>query len=670
MSARSSLSSRATCVVWVIAMLLMPIPPRAGAQGDCENGNFDGTFELIQAAIFERHGCTSAVCHGAAPGAGGLDLRPEVAYDSLVDVPAQTTPLARWTRVLAGQSSASLLWVNLAAKTLPEQHRAPLRAMPLDPEPAISADELEAVRLWIKSGAPRTGVVPGTAELLDACLPPPEPIEIKPLPAPPPGTGVQIVMPRWELPAQTEHEVCFGSFYDVTDQVPPALRTPDGMFRYKFHQTRQDPLSHHLIPLLYMGATGPESPSWGGFTCRGGAQAGAVCDPVAAGACGSGGICASQLKESVACINYGPGDSGIGLSTAGISITQQTAEEFHYAPGVFGELPLKGMILWNSHAFNLTDAPGKVEAWLNFEFALPEEQDTPAIKIFNVGGIFKMVVPPFATDEPCHIATYPRRTNIFELSSHMHQRGKRWRTFRGAFRCQGGPADGEPCSPLGYDFASPRVCGDAACVSMVHTPAGDCDLDGRVSVDEIVTSVNIALERMAIAACADADVDFDDAVAVNEIVTAVGAALDGVPPAVARDPDASLLYVNTAYNDPLVLRLGDEPLFFNSPRDDERSLTYCALYDNGYNDPDEVKKQSTSPPTPNGVPVGGPCATPTHCTAGNVTAPCSGASAAERDRSCDSTAGAGDGRCDACTLTGGVTTEDEMFILLGQYYVR
>jgi hypothetical protein len=670
MPVRSGLAARPRFSVCVAAVLFAMIPLRVAAQGDCENGNFDSTFELIQAAIFERHGCTSALCHGATPGAGGLDLRPEVAYDNLVDVPAQSTPLGNWTRVLAGQSSASLLWINLAAKTLPAQHQAPLRPMPLDPEPALPEDELEAVRLWIKAGAPRTGVVAGTADLLDACLPPPEPIAIKPLPPPAPGTGVQIVMPRWDLEAQTEHEVCFGSFYDVTDQVPPALRTAEGTFRFKFHQTRQDALSHHLIPLLYKGATGPESPLWGGFTCRGGAQVGAACDPVAAGACGPGGICTSLLKESIACINYGPGDSGIGLSTAGISITQQTAEEFRFAPGVYGELPLKGMILWNSHAFNLTDTPGKVEAWLNFDFALPEEQQTPAIKIFNITAIFNMNVPPFATDEPCNIATYPRRTNIFELSSHMHQRGKRWRTFLGAFRCQGGAADGAPCSPLGYDFVSPDVCGGAPCVSMLHSPAGDCDSNQRVTVDEIVTGVNIALERMPVEACNDADVNADDRVAVNEVVTAVGAALNGVPPPVARDPEESLLYVSQLYNDPFVMRLGDTPLFFNSPRDDERALTYCALYDNGYSDPAKVKKQSTSPPTPNDIPAGGPCAVPSHCTAGKVEEPCSGQSAEERNRSCDSSDGAEDGSCDACPLLGGVTTEDEMFILLGQYYVR
>lgn len=646
--------------------------PLAAAAEDCENnnGSFDSTFELIQAAIFERNGCTSALCHGAAPGAGGLDLRAEVAYDNLVDVAAQSVTIPPWTRVLAGQPSASLLWINLAAKTLPGQHQAPLRPMPLDPQPALTEDELEALRLWIKAGAPRTGVVPETGELLDACLPPPEPIEIKPLPPPAPGTGVQIVMPKWILEAQSEAEVCFASYYDVTDQVPPALRTADGKFRYKVHTTRQDPLSHHMVPVLYEGSTALTHPSWGGWTCRGGSNVGATCDPVQAGACGTGGICTSKLEESVACIGYGPGDGGIGLSTAGISITQQTAEEFRFAAGVYDELPLKGVIFWSSHAFNLTEKDGKLEAWLNFEFATPEEQVTPTIKIFDVSAIFSTNAAPFTTHEPCHIATFPRRTSVFELTSHMHKRGKRWRTFLGAFRCQGGASNGQACSPFGYDFVSPDICGGNPCVSAETPRSGDCNLDRSVKVDELVMGVNIALERSAVSACPEADVDADDSVEVNELVTAVGAALGGVPAPVLRDPEESLLYVSQVYNDPVVLRLGDDPLYFNSPLPDERSLTYCALYDNGYNDPSEVKKFSTSPPPPNNVPFGGPCARPTNCTAGNVKASCGGATQEERDRSCDTTPGAGDGVCDACRLVGGVTTEDEMFILLGQYYVR
>ena len=69
------------------------------------------------------------------------------------------------------------------------------------------------------------------------------------------------------------------------------------------------------------------------------------------------------------------------------------------------------------------------------------------------------------------------------------------------------------------------------------------------------------------------------------------------------------------------------------------------------------------------LPIGGPCQIPTHCTQGNAKAPCAGNSDEERNRSCDSNPGAGDGFCDACPLVGGVTTEDEMFILLGNYFV-
>jgi hypothetical protein len=659
-------SQRAALSALMVAALVLCAAHRAAAQ--CENGSFDSTFALIQAAIFERNGCTNALCHGASPGMGGLDLRAGASYDALVDVAAVSPPLPGWDRVLAGQASASLLWINLAAKTFPGQFEAPLRPMPLDPQPALSADEVEALRLWIKHGAPREGVVPGTAELLDACLPAPEPIPIKPLDPPAPGTGVQIRMPRWVLDAQSEDEVCFATYYDVTDQVPEQFRGPNGTFRYKFHQTRQDPLSHHMVPILYDGAAAPESPAWGPYRCRGGARAGESCDPFAIGACGAESECSTEPESTVACLGYGPGDGGISLTAAGISITQQTAEEFRFAPGVYAELPLKGMILWSSHAFNLTDKPGKLEAWLNFEFAAPEEQQFPSVQIFNADQVFTMNAVAFGTDEPCHVQVFPRGARLFELSSHMHKRGKRWRTFMGAFRCQGGPAAGQACSPLGYDFASRDVCQGAPCGSMAEARVGDCNFDDSVGIGELIVTVNIALGNAPMDACDEADGDRDGAVTIGELVGAVRAALHGVPAATARDPNASLLYVNLTYNDPLVLRLAD-PLIFANPNADERALTYCALYDNGFSDPSEVKQRSTSPPPPQNIPIGGPCRQPTHCTRGKVGEPCSGTGDEPRDRSCDSTDGAGDGFCDACPLIGGVTTEDEMFILLGEYYV-
>src|SRR6185436_10949224 len=83
---------------------------------NCETAEFDSTYDLIQAAIFDRTGCSSQICHGEAK-SGGLDLRAGVSYDNLVDVPAQSVPGFNMKRVTAGQSAQSLLWINLASKT-------------------------------------------------------------------------------------------------------------------------------------------------------------------------------------------------------------------------------------------------------------------------------------------------------------------------------------------------------------------------------------------------------------------------------------------------------------------------------------------------------------------------------------------------------------------------
>ena len=110
----------------------------------------------------------------------------------------------------------------------------------------------------------------------------------------------------------------------------------------------------------------------------------------------------------------------------------------------------------------------------------------------------------------------------------------------------------------------------------------------------------------------------------------------------------------------------DPPLAFDSPVAADRTLHYCAVYENGVGedgspDPSTVKRLSTTPPN-----AADHCQ-PVACTAGRVGAACAGA---DDDVACDSTPGAGDGECDACVLTGGNSTEDEMFILLGAYYVE
>jgi hypothetical protein len=58
---------------------------------------------------------------------------------------------------------------------------------------------------------------------------------------------------------------------------------------------------------------------------------------------------------------------------------------------------------------------------------------------------------------------------------------------------------------------------------------GDCNGDGQVSVDEIVTGVGIALGNAPLSVCPAFDLNHDGSVSVDEIIAAVNAALNRCP---------------------------------------------------------------------------------------------------------------------------------------------
>ena len=118
---------------------------------------FRSTFEAIQKQIFERRGCTSTICHGGPPFQGGLDLRPDVAYESIV---REAVDRGEHEPHHPGARDRSYLYMKLAAATDPSQlngFQIVNAPMPNGLEP-LTTDELEAVRLWIYNGAPKTGI--------------------------------------------------------------------------------------------------------------------------------------------------------------------------------------------------------------------------------------------------------------------------------------------------------------------------------------------------------------------------------------------------------------------------------------------------------------------------------------------------------------------------------
>jgi len=516
---------------------------------------FESTYDAIQTVIFERNGCTQDICHGSAQ-VGGLDLRRDASYDALFEAASTSSPLKR---VEPGDRTRSFLWLKLAAKTNPGSVEIVGSPMPNN-LPAITEGELEALRLWIYAGAPRTGTVSGTEQLLDACLPAARPIVVKPLDPPAPGEGVQFELPPVELAKQHEQEVCFATYYDIADQIPAEFLDPSGrLFRFSTQEMRQDPQSHHLT-LSYAGVPVEKihDPAFGAWTCAGGDRAGASCEPTEKGACGAG-YCRSEPKPIVGCVGYGP-SANLGIVSRIIGGAMATQAYQQLSPGVFSQIPTSGIVYWNSHAFNLTDEDTVLNGRLNFLFA--KDQRYPVVGINDYTDVFRPNAPPYTVETYCAEHVVAQGSRVFLLTSHNHKRGKRfW----------------------------------------------------------------------------------------------------------ATGPDGTLLYENFVYNDP-VKQYFDPPLAFDSEDPKERTITYCGTFNNGVAedgspDPETVTRASRIPASARIT--FGTCR-PVACAAGRIGASCSGE---DDDAACDSSPGAGDGQCDACRITGGESTENEMFILIGSTFI-
>jgi len=525
--------------------------------GACGARSFDSTFEAIQKVVFDGYGCTNDVCHGKAV-SGGLDLRADVAYENLIEVRAQGTDASR---VLPGQASESYLFAKLRAGTEPDSVRIEGSPMPSGGTP-LTANHLEAVRRWIQEGAPRTGSIidPASgssahvAALLDSCLPDATPVSIKALDAPEANEGIQFSMPPFGINAGAELEYCFAQYYDFSSLVPAEFQDAErGVFFVNGKRLRQDPQSHHLaLAHSHLDASYLDDPSFGRWACRGGARDGETCDPRALTDCGEG-ACGSEPTASVACIGYGPPQAQVNVATGNIGGAQTAQQYIQPIDGVYEEIPLRGIVFWNSHAFNLTQKDAHVHAWLNLYYTADRrfELQQPPISAMNVVA----GQAPFTRQVHCGKWEAPRGSTLYWMTSHTHKRGSNF---------------------------------------TVDAPGG---------------------ER---------------------------------------------IYSSTLYSDPFTLWF-ESPIVYDAEDAASRTFTYCAEFNNGVGangqpDPGTVTRASRMPERASCI--------PTACAAGKVGALCNGSA---DGASCDSSPGAGDGSCDACPITAGVTTEDEMFLFFPRY---
>jgi hypothetical protein len=433
--------------------------------------------------------------------------------------------------------------------------------------PALSEGELEAVRLWIQGGAPRTGAVGDPtkggssdtiADLLGACLPVAGPVQIAPLEAPPVDEGIQFRAPPWLLAPETEREICVATYYDFSDQVPEEFKSADGTkFYTNGSRLRQDPASHHyVLSSPPLDTSYANDPTFGRWTCYGGDEPGSECDPLNTASCAGGGVCGSELKDALACLGFGPqtGDFGSFLGEGLIENVQAANQYLPPREGVYRELPIKGFLYHNAHAFNLTKQESRINTRLNVYYA--KERRRRLHQVIDYRAVYIGAgTPPFTVKEVCADHVVPPGAELMRLTSHTHKRGKRF---------------------------------------WVTSATGD------------------------------------------------------------------QIYESFLYSDPLYKEF-DPALPFNGVTDAERTLRACARYNNGVAadgspDPETVTRYSRMPDRATCKPIA--------CAAGRIGAACNGA---EDNATCDSKPGAGDGLCDACPITAGVTTEDEMFVLMPWY---
>jgi hypothetical protein len=76
----------------------------------------------------------------------------------------------------------------------------------------------------------------------------------------------------------------------------------------------------------------------------------------------------------------------------------------------------------------------------------------------------------------------------------------------------------------------PVVCSDGTVLTAISACPGDCSDDGRVTVDELLTGVGIALGALPVTQCLVVDANGDGVVTVDELIQAISNALTGCEP--------------------------------------------------------------------------------------------------------------------------------------------
>ncbi|MCS6988371.1 MAG: hypothetical protein NZM06_02530 [Chloroherpetonaceae bacterium] len=358
------------------------------------------SYALLQEKVFTPN-CATSGCHDSRNAVAGLDLSPAVSYRNLVGVEPtnQNAKADKLLRVKPGDPYKSFLYSKLDSANLHKSdgYGSP---MPLGSR-AITAGQLDFIKIWIAAGAPKNGVV-ADAKLLEDTRPQNEVLSL-----PQPASGVQIRLDPFPVPPQNEREIFF------------ARQNTQELLLTKFEMIQRD-RSHHFI--LYGYAPGRTLP-----------PVNVIRDLYLP----NGQLVPERFAEM----------SGRTFIVA----SQLKAETIELPPGMAMRIPANWLLDLNSHytngtrdtiygevIFNLhTTKPENVRTFVKplqlgfYNLLLPPKKETVVETTFLVGGIG-------GGNGQDRFSSRDSIVHIIGLTSHTHRLGKRF-----VIQIVGGPRNGE-----------------------------------------------------------------------------------------------------------------------------------------------------------------------------------------------------------------------------------
>ena len=572
------------------------------------NCDFDSTFEAIQSQIFDAKGCTSAACHGKADDpAGGLDLREGFALESLVRIRGQAGPM---DLVVPGDQDRSLLYLKLAAKTLGTDLPDGIVGDPMpfgDGLPALSEDELAVLETWIRAGAQAEVVVKGTEDALgcDGVVEA-DPNKMEPLDPPAANEGLQFYSGAWTLAPESEDEVCFASYYDFSQQIPDSVKIPCptawGPGRECFtYGTNELAQDGQSHHSIIQVYTGNSDPN----STKWGPW-----------------TCLGGARNGESCDPPATGGCGARSECTTPAVTSLACLGYRFAPTDFGAVGFGAP----------DDCEGADCDTAPIQVTLSGAQESTWVNLMSPGVYAVVPVKGFISWNSHAFNLTNKETTIeqwvnVEYVAESERRFERQTLFEADRIFAMNPVAPFQKREVCMTFTLPRYARLMTLSSHMHERGELFEIWGPPH-EPCVGGSFLSADRNC------------------------------------QRPNDEPMYVSRFYNDPVYTYFTPPMDPFTSEDANDRTFKACAVFDNGADNPIEVKRNSNSLniATCNEPFANCGCeAALRSCFLGvNQGMPCDGD---------DSVCGEG-GTCDACPLLGGITTDSEMFIPFGFYFIE